>query len=255
MVISCLTVTKTGRLEQLKLAVHCFNRQSHAGREMVIVHDGDEAYEEQLERLLERFPGEKFRVVRTGPGKSLGELRNLSVEAAAGNLVCQWDDDDLYHPERLAQQYRCLIERNADFCFLTDQLHWFQNTSEFFWDDWNVETYPMNLIQGTLMGRRAMMPRYPALPRGEDTPLLRAIHNSGTKLADLGGYGYLYIYTYSGQNAWDFSHHAAISRWKRLRKDRLDTERDRLTRELQRYDLPVREARFPHDDGEMVIKL
>jgi len=254
MVISCLTVTKAGRLEQLKLAVQCFSRQTCAGREMVIVHDGDEAYAGKLEQLLERFPGEKFRVVPADPGKSLGELRNLSVEAATGELVCQWDDDDLYHPDRLAQQYRCLTERNADFCFMTDQLHWFQNTAEFFWDDWNVETYPMNLIQGTLMGRRSMMPRYPALPQGEDTPLLLSIHNNGAKLTDLGGHGYLYIYTYSGTNVWDFSHHAAISRWKRLRKDRLQAEQDRLTRELRRYDLGLCEARFPHDEGELIIK-
>lgn len=253
--ISCLAVTQPGRLEQLEHSIRSFSRQTYTRRELVIVHDGDDEFQQSLQSTLRRFPGDRFRLVRAEPGTSLGELRNLSVRSARGDLLCQWDDDDLYHPRRLAAQYQRLTESGSDFCFLTDQLHWFQTTDEFFWDDWNVEPYPMNLIQGTLMGRRAMVPEYPALARGEDTPVLQTLFRSGAKLIDLSGSGYLYIYTYSGKNAWDFAHHAAISRWKRLPAAQLEARRGLLVRELKRYDLPLRKVRFPGDDGALVIEL
>ncbi len=255
MLVSCLTVSRPGRLAQLSQSLRCFSRQTFSERELVIVHDGDDTFARALRAVVDAFPGERIRTVRSPGGRTLGALRNLSVCSAAGEIVCQWDDDDLYHPERLAVQYARLREADGDFCFFTDQLHWFQNTDEFFWDDWNVEHYPMNLIQGTLMGRRSMMPSYPDLARGEDTPLLQELHRNGTRLVTLDGHGYLYIYTYSGDNAWNLSHHGAISAWKRLRREALEARREVLARHLKDFGLPLSRARFPHDDGVMVLDL
>jgi len=255
MLISCLTVTQPDRLDELARSIRCFARQSHAERELIIVHDGDQAFDGAVAGLLEDMPEQWFRIQRAEPGASLGTLRNLSVRLARGELVCQWDDDDLYHPERLAAQHARLLETDADFCFLTDQLHWFLNTGEIFWDDWNVEPWPMNLIQGTLLGRRALMPAYPALARGEDTPLLRELFRQGARLTALVDHGYLYIYTYSGKNAWDLRHHGAISSWKRLRRERLEARHDLLAHYLKDYDLPLRQARFTHDEGALVVSL
>jgi hypothetical protein len=30
--------------------------------------------------------------------------RHISIESATGDVLCHWDDDDLYHPERLERQ-------------------------------------------------------------------------------------------------------------------------------------------------------
>jgi glycosyltransferase involved in cell wall biosynthesis len=255
MLISCLTVTQPGRLEELANSVRCFARQTHRERELVVVHDGGETFDRDVRDLVEPVTAERVHIERAAPGTSLGALRNLSVEQSRGELVCQWDDDDLYHPGRLAAQRDRLVETGADFCFLTDQLHWFRITEEFFWDDWNVEPWPMNLIQGTLLGRRALMPAYPDLARGEDTPLLQALFRRGVKLTGLADRGYLYIYTYSGKNAWDLAHHGAISRWKRLRREELEARRESLIRHLYDYELPLPAARFPHDEGALVVNL
>ena len=255
MLISCLTVTRPGRIDLLECSVRCFARQSWQDKELVIVHDGDDEFDADLTALSGRYPAESIRSRRVPPGLSLGALRNLSVEAAAGEFICQWDDDDLSHPRRLEIQYRQQAADQADFSFFTDQLHWFENTGEFFWDDWNVERFPMNLIQGTLMGRRSRMPSYPALERGEDTPLLQALHRRGDRLSALGGRGYLYIYRYTGRNAWGLSHHAAISAWKRYGKKRLEAQRDVLVRHLREYDLSLTNAKFTHDEGAMIVEL
>jgi glycosyltransferase involved in cell wall biosynthesis len=38
----------------------------------------------------------------------LGRKRTIGAEAASGDVVAHWDDDDLYHPSRLAEQQAIL---------------------------------------------------------------------------------------------------------------------------------------------------
>ena len=152
--ISCLTVTQPGHLALLERSVDCFVRQDHPEREMVIVHDGGASYHSDILRLVSRRRGHDIAVHREAPGRPLGALRNAALAVAKHPVVCQWDDDDLYHPQRLSIQYQRLRETNGDFCFFTEQLHWFERPNHWYWDDWTCEQPPMHLIQGTLMGRK-----------------------------------------------------------------------------------------------------
>ena len=128
-------------------------------------------------------------------------------------------------------------------------------THLFYWDDWNVEDYPMNLIQGTIMGYKEKLGTYPALAAGEDTPVIIDIARRGCKISQLENHGYLYVYTYNGANVWDLEHHAAISQWKRYRLERLEANKDRLSHYLAGYDFPFENIRMPHDNGILEIPL
>ena len=66
---------------------------------------GSDRYYQAIIDHLEHAGARDIRVVYIGPGVSLGAARNLTVDTARGAYVCQWDDDDLYHPERLRIQY------------------------------------------------------------------------------------------------------------------------------------------------------
>lgn len=251
--ISCLTITREARFHQLARAVECFHRQTVGEKELVVVHDESEAFDQELRRLAGAYPDDEISIHRAQRGLPLGALRNLSLSFARGGLVCQWDDDDLYHPERLEMQLRTLEEKGADFCFLTDQLHYFEPTGELFWDDWQVEGYPGSLIQGTMLGCADRIDRYQALARGEDTDLLQRLLGNGCRLAGISGHGYLYIYVYDGRNAWDIRHHAAQSVWKRLRRDALLQREEELRKQLQEYDLPWKRVVMPFEGGELKI--
>lgn len=252
--ISCLTVTQPDRLPELSRAIQCFRRQTFAPRELVIVHDGDADFQRAIRQLLdaEKEPA-LFQVYAAPAGLPLGELRNLAVELARYPLVCQWDDDDLYHPRRLEMQFAYLKIQGAEFCFLTDQLHLFEDENRLYWDDWNVEPPPMNLIQGTLLGNKQLLGSYPALARGEDTPVVMGLVRQGYKIAALGGVGWLYVYTYSGKNVWDREHHAAISVWKHLRGERLKAQIALLDARLREYPTALRIVDMPC--GEQLLKL
>ncbi len=251
--ISCLMVTQAARTVLAARAIGDFALQTHRERELIIVHDGDATFDAALSALAAKSGPGSIRVLRVAPGQSLGTLRNLCVGAAGGDYVCQWDDDDRYHPERLALQWRALGNARADFCFLSDQLHWFPARGELFWDDWDREPYPLNFVQGSLLGRRDRMPQYPDLARGEDTAAILEILRRGDSIVRLRDAGWCQIYVCHGGNAWPAAHHAAISDAKRYRLVRLLRNEAELRRRLAEYRPGIGVVRMPHEAGELVI--
>ena len=214
--ISCLTITQNGRQALLACVMADFAAQTLTDRELLVVHDGGHTLDQEVWQMATAYPGALIRVLATSAGQSLGALRNLSVQAAHGDFICQWDDDDRYHPLRLAIQWQALVDSKAEFCFLCDQLHAFRAEGLLAWDDWYHDAWPMNFIQGTLLGRRALMPVYPQQRRGEDTPLIIELLRSGLPIARVRDAGWCYIYVCHDSNAWDSEHHVAISRAKGL---------------------------------------
>ena len=111
--VSCLMVTAR-RPALATRAIRCFQAQTYAHRELVIVDDDPDA---ALERQVAALGDDRIRHVRLAPADaSLGALRNVAVEHARGELLAQWDDDDLYDPERVEVQVAALESAAADIC-------------------------------------------------------------------------------------------------------------------------------------------
>jgi glycosyltransferase involved in cell wall biosynthesis len=184
-----------------------------------------------------------MRVEQVAAGQTLGALRNVAVALARGDWVCQWDDDDRYHPERLQLQWDCARSAGAAVNYLVDQLHWFSAEALLCWDDWSAEAYPMNFVQGTLLARRDVLPPYPDVARGEDTlqthALLRADATLRFGVSRLEDHGWCYVYRFHGGNVWDAAHHRAISSQKHLSPARLLPRLDGLRRRLAEYRPPL----------------
>jgi len=251
--ISCLTVTQQGREDLLRNSIYCFAQQSVAKRELVVVHDGGDQFHRRILAISDRYSDQKINVVQIPHGRSLGYLRNTSVQHAEYDIICQWDDDDLYHPQRLQCQYEYLLESRADFCFLGEQLHLFSADNYLFWDDWSCERYPGNLIQGTLMGNKQLLGSYPDKSRGEDTELVHRLSDEGHKLCRLNDYAWLYIYVFHGSNVWASEHHKAISQLKRLRYLDLKKKLPTLERELNAFAWRFESLYLPHEKGGFSI--
>lgn len=253
--ISCLMVTQPGREQACDASVASFAAQDFSPRELVIVHDGPDAFNERLGALAEQWSDLEISIYQLTPGKTLGSLRNESINAARYPVVCQWDDDDLCHPTRLSRQYASMAAMDADFCFLTDQLHLYIKEKVLFWDDWSVETYPGNLIQGTIMGSKNRIGLYPDLAIGEDTGLVKRLVQEGHRIEALSDLGWLYLYIYDGNNAWDEAHHKAISHWKRRRHAALSRDLALLERVLRDYKLSLPAVDLLHENGKFTIQL
>ena len=217
----------------------------------MLVHDGDATFDGAV-RVIASRAGVQATVERAEPGLTLGELRNRTVALARGELVAQWDDDDRQHPERLARAAAALAREDADFAFLVDQLHWFEAEGTLTWDDWSVEAYPLDFVQGTLVGRRDRMPAYAASRRGEDTTLCLDLLAAGARIARIRDAGWSSIYGYHGANTWSATHHRAIAAAKHLSDARILARESLLRRRLAEYDPPLPPVTVPCGVGPIV---
>jgi glycosyltransferase involved in cell wall biosynthesis len=180
----------------LRRAVACFLRQTYAPRELVIVHRSDDTATRDYLRAL----GEpSIRVVEIEPSPELGPgaLRNICVEAARGEYVAVWDDDDWYAPTRIAEQVAafkgagkagCCLYRIVLYDGVTDTAYLSMS----------------RLWEGSLIVERAAMPAYSGERRGSDAPIVRQLLRED-KLVALDR-PQLYVYVYHGRNVWDREH-------------------------------------------------
>ena len=215
--ISCLMITRD-RLALAKRSLRCFAEQTYPNRELVIVTDGEPEYREALLRHARELGIERCRLVLAEIGTPLGRLRNMSIDAAAGELICQWDDDDANHPDRLAIQARALMQQRARVSFFTDHLHYIADQRRLYWIDWTLGgriADQRQFFPGSLMMVRDTRFRYPEsgpyARRGEDSVLLDQLLRN-LPVARISGLGHLYLYHYHGANTFDRDHHERMSR-------------------------------------------
>lgn len=93
LVVSCLCVTE-GRPAFLPWLLWNYRKQTHGASELVVVDSSDDA--------SPAAEGPGVRVLRCPPGTSVARKRNLAVEAARGDVITWFDDDDWQHPRKLS---------------------------------------------------------------------------------------------------------------------------------------------------------
>ncbi|MFZ4719318.1 MAG: glycosyltransferase family 2 protein [Ilumatobacteraceae bacterium] len=231
--VSCLMVTRD-RVELARRAVDCFAAQTWPDKELVIVDDGDADYAPMIAPYVDR--GLAIRYVKLTPehGRLLGSLRNLSIDHAAGEWCLQWDDDEWYHPDRIATQMRARGDAAAvalKWTLVDVPTEGHGRLS--FRADSGIAT------PGTVLHHRDAA-RYPNLARNEDGVFLAAARRNG--LAVLGKESsHLFVRCYHGANTWDQQHF--LRRLRRRPADWLPYARTVITGDIRRHPAFVLEPR------------
>jgi len=196
--ISCLCVTRE-KPEFLTRVIQCFLSQTYPSKELVIVYEDDDPPTRRLVRTLKQ---ENIRIleVPSHPKKTLGELRNISVQASKGTYFCQWDDDDWYHNLRLEVQMNAIINNHKEASILA---YWLM------YDTVNNEAFLSlpNPWPGTILCHRNIFGDglvYEARGRSEDTAFLVELMRRNCLMPVV--MPSLYIYTYHARNTWGYSH-------------------------------------------------
>jgi len=180
----------------LRRAISCFLKQSYPVRELVVVYEVDDpATRDYL--AASTHPAIRSVEVGVSPKLSLGDLRNISIQSSRGHYVAQWDDDDWYAPDRLAEQIDAIRQSGRLGCVLSRWL---------MYDALAATAYisGSRSWEGSLVAERSAVPHYPSLPKGEDSVAIAQMI-SGNKLVTLDR-PQLYIYTVHGDNTWERSH-------------------------------------------------
>lgn len=191
--VSCLMVTR-GALFPARFAIAGFLAQTHVSRELVIVTDTPSP---ELVEHIGALEDPRIRLVLADPAP-LGSLRNIAIVAARGELVAQWDDDDLYAPDRLAVQLAAL-GKSGDAAILLHR-----------WTMWWPTRYRLALSQrrgweGSLLGWKNRLAAYMPLQRAEDSAMIDVVLASGETIGLLDRPD-LYCYVVHGRNTFDTAH-------------------------------------------------
>jgi glycosyltransferase involved in cell wall biosynthesis len=176
--VSCLMPTANRRAFAPR-AIAQFLEQDYANRELVILDDGADSIAELVPQ------DDRIQYHRLAGRTVLGTKRNLAAEAAHGDILVNWDDDDWFASWRLSYQLEELMRAGADVCGL-DRL--------WFYDAMNERAFryvfpagPRKWVAGgTACFTRAFWDknRFPALAVGEDTRFVWAVPSA--KILSLG---------------------------------------------------------------------
>lgn len=198
--VSCLMVTKN-RARFARRALHCLASQTWGNKELVIIDDGDEDYEPVLAEYRHLFPIQ-YHKLTPDPDVRLGQLRNLSLERARGDFLIQWDDDEWYHPERIATQMAAAAS-GLDVVVLQNTLCHLDTPG--YAEHLFHTNIPRGTTPGTVLHRRSNV-RYPNLGRAEDTVYLKELAATVRFGVLEEPHSHLFIRCFHGANTWDLRH-------------------------------------------------
>lgn len=199
------------RLAYFKRSFAAYCDQDYENKELVIVSCGSREYKRTLGEYVNRSGRSDVHCAFLDRRVTLGALRNASLERANGPLVCQWDDDDISHPRRLSSQIAALIDSGDSASYLGEHLHFMESSRQLVWMDWRTSTTHIG-HPATLIAYKNSVPFYNcALNNCEDTEMQHALREHGS-VDVVRGMGYLYVYTYHGNNVTPWGHHASLLR-------------------------------------------
>lgn len=242
--VSCLMATK-GRVDRVASSVQCYVRQRYPNRELIILSQGTPEQNSEIKQILD----ESITLVEAPATLSLGAMRNALLELSTGQLMCQWDDDDLYDSERLMTQYKAIKSEDAVASLYTQFIKYFEPTGDMYWVDWSQEhNYSHRFLCGSIMFFKHLFYEFRNLlyPESGSQSIVEEDLNVLEKLMAKGriagvSQGHQYIYVYHGNNTYNLAHHelGIDTSWKKQLKtaSELRAEQAFLTNSFKQYGL------------------
>ncbi|HEV2914380.1 MAG TPA: glycosyltransferase [Pyrinomonadaceae bacterium] len=200
--VSCIMPTYNRR-PFLSQAIEYFKRQDYPRRELIIVDDGTDA----IGKLIPRDPS--IRYIHLPDKRSIGAKRNRACEAARGQLIILWDDDDWYADDRISYQVAPLVAGSADVTALGNGLFYYLPTRQF-WactSQLHARMFYQGIVGGTLAFRKSLWGekvRFPNISEREDAVFLEMMLKRGARLEKLSNDG-VFVYIRHEANTWRFT--------------------------------------------------
>lgn len=209
--VSCVMVTKD-RDALAEEAIRCYRNQTYPNKELVIVAQGTSESNSKLRTHVGTDPS--IVMVEVASSISLAAIRNLSVGIARGEYICQWDDDDLHHPARIATHMSKMNDAVASA--YTQHLKLFDK--DLYWIDWSQEPLAwQQMLCGAILFRKSAFRHFKSLLYPEFTGQQHKEEDLNVlkKLVKLGHVvpmtqGHQYIYRFHGKNVYDLAHHRLV---------------------------------------------
>ncbi|HYG19989.1 MAG TPA: glycosyltransferase family A protein [Ohtaekwangia sp.] len=196
--VSAICITND-RTDLLKRSITCFLAQTYAHKELIVAFPADDPATADLLKhfsspMIKPFP------IENAVNITLGQKRNMGIEQSSGTYFCTWDDDDWFHPRRIAAQVDFVLQKQQRSCALSKILVYDSQEGAAY------QTFSRPW-EGSLLCERSAISehvRFGDMDRGEDSVLVCALQEKGW--LDTLNNPMLYIYVYHGRNTCDRDH-------------------------------------------------
>lgn len=112
--ISCICITEN-RPEMLFKSILSFAQQTYENKELVISYPKTDEKTRLLVNYFLENKGISLISLERKENESIGKARNKAIANSNGEYICIWDDDDIFHEVRIAEQYNALLTNNDQF--------------------------------------------------------------------------------------------------------------------------------------------
>lgn len=193
--ISCLCITKNDPT-LVNIAIDCFEKQIYPNKELIVVFEEDN---KDIDYLIGKYKKSNinFFKIDINPKKTLGELRNISIDFSNGEYISQWDDDDWHSPIRLWEQFYYMKKHNKNGSILRTWLVYDERNNQLY------ERERTDLIgwEGSILFKKSEIKNlYESLTKGEDTEFIRQLENQIFPI----NLPELYLYRIHYNNTWEY---------------------------------------------------
>lgn len=189
--ISVLMATR--RPDQLIHAIQQVERQDHPELELVLLLHGD-GFPTDSETRVRDATTRPVSVHRIPAPARFGDVLNIGLDAATGDLIAKMDDDDHYGPRHLSDLLLALRYSQADIVGRwANEVHVADDDITVVRDLDREERWAHHLPGGTLLAHADVMKavRFRRVNRAIDTHLLRSIHAAGGVAYATHRFGYI----------------------------------------------------------------
>jgi glycosyltransferase involved in cell wall biosynthesis len=129
--VSCICITKNRRL-LLRRTIEYFYRSLYlykvaGGDAELVIVDGSEKRNQHPEVTSSEAAHRYIHLALNRPG--VGHLHNVACDAARGDIVIQWDDDDWHNPYRIVRQSATLEGYHGEAFTFSSAFWWYHVSS------------------------------------------------------------------------------------------------------------------------------
>lgn len=199
--ISCICIT-ANRPEKLLKTILSFDQQSYPNKELVISYPKNDQSTKDLITQTLKAADIRILEIERNEDESIGKARNNAINICNGEYICIWDDDDIYHYSRVADQHN----------FMQGEGRYFQSsiiTQIILYDSMTHKAYQsfQNYWTGSLMCKKQHILKYPCQDTNqfECAPVIDYLASRELILQNKLNPS-LYIYVYHGSNVIDYTH-------------------------------------------------
>ncbi|MEO6949660.1 MAG: glycosyltransferase family A protein [Ginsengibacter sp.] len=212
--VSCIMPTAK-RAHFVQKAIDFFGRQNYPEKELIIVYNENSDLPDNL------LVPDCVKLIKTN-AVSIGEKRNKGCENSHGSIIAQWDDDDIYSPNRISAQISPLLKGDCEITGLNN-FSFYEESKKLYWrcsKKLFERLFIENVAGGTLVFLKSIWENfsvYPAISLREDCGFLEAVIKKGARLQRIDGKD-LFIYFRHSYNSWHFNvgDYLNADEWERL---------------------------------------